>query len=266
MCRLRLLTVVAATLGALGAATLLLAPVARGAPAPSRLMTFIDYRSGLALTLQVQPAVPDAGTFRFRVPGRGLYTGSVGAAMQVRSPRAVIVHFEGEALLRPLASLAEPSAAAAPPVAVHIELQAEIDPARRRAQATLREDRLHFHLEAPHADPEEARKVIAAFEQATRAEDWATLYPLLNSDLRRAFDPASFAAHMQSEIARAGRVLSLRRLALSELQLQDDGAAFVVASYQAELAVPSDGRATRSYDVYFVRQVDGWKLWFSRER
>jgi len=254
-------------LGALAlAAGSLAAADALGAPAPSREMTFIEQENGLALVLQVEPAARDAGSFVFRVPGRGLYEGSVGAAMRVHSSRSITIDFEGAALLRPRVNPEEPAAAQRPRSAT-IRLQAQVDPVRREAQATLREGDLSFHLNT-HRGPSGVvpRQTLEAFETALLASDWSALHALANRDLRAAYTPAAFAAQSEAEAARVGRIVGLRRLSVSDPQSNDAGARWVVVGYAVQVRSPGGALSESLYDAFFIPELREWKLWYTAAR
>jgi hypothetical protein len=94
-------------------------------PAPGREVVLIDQATGNALALQVDPTAPSGGSFAFRATGRGVYTGQVGAGMQVISPSSVVVNYSGAATLSDDVSVTNPPDTGAQPTSVVIGHESE---------------------------------------------------------------------------------------------------------------------------------------------
>ena len=251
---------------ALAIAGLAGAQLVRGAPAPSREMTFIDHDRGYALVLQVEPAATDAGAFVFRVPGRGLYRGTVGAAMRVLSPTSVVVRYEGPALLGPHTGYGESGSPQPAPRTVQIRLQAQVNPTQRTAEATLTEGAERFHLVARTVSKGDLAQTLRTFEAATLAADWATLYGLMNRDIRAAYTPAAFADQGARQVALAGRVVGLRRGTVGEVQTTDGGVSSVSVAYTVEVRAPGGTLTSTGYDALFIPEGAAWKVWLTGPR
>lgn len=262
MKRLLLLTVLV-----VAAAASPFALAAAGAPAPSRLMTFIDLDSGLALRLQVEPGARDAGAFVLRVPGRGLYEGTLGSDMRVHAPTSITLDYEGPASLGAHVT-AERSDGPATPAPVVIGLRGQIDPAARTAQVTLTDRGERFHLNTRNDHGRAAlRAALERFEAALVAADWSALYALMNRGIRAAYTEATFAQQGAAEVARVGPVVAVRRGAVGREQRDDDGAVFVVVRYEVDHRAPSGATvSTTPYLAYFIPEGGSWRLWYSEER
>lgn len=245
------------------AAVIVLASYASGAPNAPREMTFIDRASGHAFVLQVEPGAPEAGSFTFRAPGTGLYQGTVGSAMRARSPRSITIDYEGPAMLVPRAT---PEDDGGEPVQVTVRLLAQVDPQERQAEVTLRHDGSKFHLNTRrNASGGVPLATLEGFETAMLASDWATLYGLMNRDVRSAYTVEEFAAQGTAEEARVGHVVGIRRLSVSRPDSNDDGAVFVVVSYDVDRRSPSGLASTTRYDAYFIAEPD-WRIWYTAAR
>lgn len=133
------------------------------------------------------------------------------------------------------------------PRTVQIRLQAQANPTQRTAEATLTEGVERFHLVARTKG--DLAQTLQTFEAATLAADWATLYGLMNRDIRAAYTPAAFADQGARQVALAGRVVALRRGTVGEVQTTDGGVISVSVAYP-----------------FFVREADGWKLWTTTRR
>jgi len=236
------------------------------APTPSREMTFIEQETGLALILQVEPFARNPGAFVFRVPGRGLYEGSVGTAMRVVSPQSIVIDFTGPAVLRPPVDPGQPVAAQRA-VPVTVRLQAQVDPSHREAEAKLRDGessfQLNTHRRAGQGIPADT---LRAFETALVASDWTSLYALSNRDLRSAYTAQTFASQAEAEALRVGRVLSVGRLSVSDVLSDDSGARWVVVGYSVRTRAPSGVITETRYDAFFIAELRDWKVWYTVAR
>jgi hypothetical protein len=261
--RFRWVTAVAvATTGILFAAVVLAVALT-----PDRTITFVDQRSGMALTMQTDPAAGDAGRFSFRVPDIGVYTGGAGADMRVLAPTSIVVDYSGPAVLRPLTDGAgNAGGAVQAPTPVTIRLQAQLDPAHRTAEATLIEGSRRSHMVVASAGRGEFLQALRDFETAMAADDPAALYALMNSDIRAANASSEFVRTWREQESRLGRVTALRRTTISDITTDALGVTFAVVTYAATVTSPAGVPTIHSYDARFVLQSDGWKLWYTSPR
>lgn len=246
----------AATLVVLAAFTGLVAyddQSAVGAAPATHEVTFIDQRSGFALSVQIDFAARDAGHFTFRIPGRGAYSGNSGSAMRVLAPTSVQVSYSGPAVLRTTGPAGSTST-------VDVNLQAHLDPAHMTAEATLRHGAESFHLVAQHRGVGGLQPTISAVENAIVANDPVALYPLLNASAKRAYDSSAFASLWTTQSATLGRITALRRMNESDVQTNDQGYDYVIVEYSADISDPG-GRSTAIFKAFFISEPDGWKLW-----
>lgn len=101
-------------------------------------LKFVDERTGMWMTVQLDPAAPDHGHVVFTVPGTGAYELEAAADMRVTSATNVEIAYSGPAVFR---------AAGADPLAVSVDLRARLDPVHIGGSATLgdaRGDRYHL--------------------------------------------------------------------------------------------------------------------------
>ncbi len=241
---------------------------ARGAAPASRVMTFIDADSGLALAIQVEPAARDAGAFVFRVPGRGIYEGDAGRGMVGHSANSITVNYDGPATLRVRTGIDVPVGATIVPAVVTISVQAQIDPSKRTAEATLTDGTARFHLNTrnDNSRPKALELALGRFEAAIVAQDWTTLYALMNRDVRAAYSAAAFAAQGSSEAMMHGRIIRATRLATGGEQRTDHGAVFIAVRYAVDVSTPSGTLATTIYDAFFIPEGDAWSIWYTAVR
>lgn len=231
------------------------------------MITVVDGRNGASLTIQTAAAAADAGHFVFRVPGLGHYVGEAGLGMRVLSPTSVVVRWRGQATLRPeVAWDGTISGTVRSPIAVSIEIQAQVDPAHQTAEATLREGPRRYQLVAPAAARGDLERAMRAVEAAFLADDPAALYPYANGDLRAAYTPEAFAAAWRAQASTIGRVTAMRATAVSDPETNELGFVFVTATYEVERITPAGTTETKAFDVLFVREGDSWKLLFSRPK
>lgn len=249
------------------AVTVFAAFTAGGVSPATRPLTFLDRDSDLSISVQLDPAAADAGRFAFRVPGRGVYVGTLGSAMRRNSDHSTSVHYAGPATLAPLLSLdGAGSGGVQRPLAVTVELQAQLDPANHGAQATLREGGQRYHLVAPPKGTAGVAQTLRRFEDAVLGNDPQALYALMSADVRADTTADGFAAMWQSQGRAIGRVTALRRTALGDAQVNELGYTYVVATYRAERIAPDGAQASASFEVFLIREGADWKLLFSRER
>ena len=98
------------------------------------------------------------------------------------------------------------------------------------------------------------------------ADDPRALYPHVNGDLRAAYSENDFAAAWNAQSPEVGRVTEIRRTSMSERSSNELGFVYVTATYDVR-RVRSDGSSeTGTFDVFFVREGDEWRVLFSRQR
>jgi len=233
----------------------------------SDVLTFIDDRDGLSLTVETSVAAADAGHFVLRVPDLGNYVGDAGPGMRLLSPTSLVIRFAGEATLRPAVRMdGTISGTVRSPTTVRVELQAQIDPAHRTAQATLRDGPSRYHLVASRTGQGDLSTTIQAVEKAIVADDPVALYSYLNGDTRAAYSVEAFASAWRDQGAGIGRVTAMRSTAVSSPQTNELGFVFVTVDYEVERLTPSGSSDVSLFEVFYVREGNSWKLLFSRAR
>jgi hypothetical protein len=236
-------------------------PPKRQSPPLPETTAFVDQRTGLALVLPQLPAQGKApATLAFQVPQWGVYQADVKAAIQQLGPTRILVAYDGPATLSPLVE-STPAIRAAHAAPVSITLRAEVDPIHHLAEATLTDGGKHFRLISRPGAADRAG-VLMRFEAASLAADFRSLHGLLSHDVVGARSESSFTAEGARQVSQAGRVRALRRIAVSDVELGDDGVSTFRATYDAE-RLASDGSAGRGrYIATFVEQDGDWRLWF----
>lgn len=253
-------------LGVLVAIMALIGLTSDAAPLPSRVLTFVDGHTGMSFTIQVEPLARDAGHFVLRVPQQGFFEGVAGQAMRVESPTSVIVHYQGNATLGPTLGVdGRPTGSVSTTSVVPVTLQAQVDPAHLTAEATLNSASTRAHLVASAIPPGEAVKVFKNFENAMLTENWGALYTLMNTDVQFASTSASFVTTLTSQAAIAGRVTRLSQVSVSPLQASDLGGVYLVGTYEMAVTSPAGVTKVMHSDVFLVRQLDSWRVWYTRE-
>jgi hypothetical protein len=233
---------------------------------PDRTLTFVD-DSGLTLTMQTDPAARDAGHFAFRVVGRGVYEGSAAAGMRALTPTSVVVDYSGPVTLRPIVDVnGQVTGSVAAPASTSVSLQAQIDPTHLTAEATLTDGSFRYHLVVAARGRADFIRAVSLFESAIGADDTTALYALMNSDIRNANTPAAFDQIWRAQETQQGRITNLTRVALSDVTTDAPGTSSAVATYTATMTAADGSVTTRAYDAYFLRQSDGWKLWYTSPR
>lgn len=250
---------------ALCAATLSAALAAGAAGPATRPLTFLDKVSDISISVQLDPAAADAGRFAFRVPGRGAYLGTLGDAMRRNADHSTTIHYRGPATLGPLVSLDGAGADVRRPLAVTIELQAQLDPVTHGGQAVLRDGGRRYHLVAPPRGTAGIIQALRRLEDAVLADDPHALYALMSADLRAQLTADAFAALWRSQGAGIGRVTALRRTALSEARVNELGYTYAVATYGAERITPAGTSSSATFEVFLVREGADWSVLFSRQ-
>ncbi len=100
-------------------------------------VTYTDRRTGISMSVQLDPEASDVGRMTFTVPGLGTYVFDAGAGMSRKSATTVLIDHAGPAVLE----------CAAGSVALSVELKARLDSDRPVAEATLADSagrRFHF--------------------------------------------------------------------------------------------------------------------------
>jgi hypothetical protein len=224
-------------------------------------VAFVDQRTGLVLVLPPIPALGKApATIAFQVPQRGVYQAEVRAAMQQLGPTRITVAYDGPATLSPLIG-STPAVAARRAAPVTISLRAEVDPIHHFAEATLTEAGSRFHLVSRPGAANRAA-ALARFEAASLAADFRSLQRVLSHDVVGAHSEASLAAEGARQVSQAGRVQALRRLAVGDIQVGDDGVSTFGATYDAERLAPDGSIGRGRYIATFIEQDGDWRLWF----
>jgi hypothetical protein len=226
-------------------------------PTPA-LMTFLDPDDGLSLTMQITPAGPGYGHFVFRVDGRGTYVGEAGSATRSHSSTSVTVNYEGPATFVPTAAGRSSTAS--------VRLQAEIDPAHAKAQATLREAGAQYHLVAKTPSIAPLQALFGTFEDATVRADARALYSIASADIVAHYTPDAFAQALAAQLNSTNRVTALRRTSTGALQISPTGLSYVIAAYQADYRSPTGAVGSAYFDVYFGFDGRDWKLFYTRPR
>jgi hypothetical protein len=237
-----------------------LPPKRHSTPSPAPL-AFVDQRTGFALVLPTTPALSKVPTtLAFQVPQRGVYQAEVKGAIQQPAPTRMIVAYDGPATLSPLIG-STPATAAAHPAPVSVSLRAEVDPIHHVAEATLTEGGRHYHL-VSRAGASDRTDALARFETASLAADFRSLHRALSHDVVGVRNEVSFAAEGAQQVSHAGRLKALRRIALDDVQIGDDGVPTFRATYDAERLAPDGSIGRGRYVAIFVEQDGDWRLWF----
>jgi hypothetical protein len=245
--------------------TLIAALSAGGTVPASRPLTFFDRDGESSITVQLDPAARDAGVFSFRVPGRGAYRGILGDAMRRNSDHSTSIHYRGPAVLSPLLSLdGSSSGGEQRPMAVLIELQAQLDPAAHGGQATLREGGQAYHIVVSPRTSAGVSNTLRRFEDAVLRDDPAGVYVILTSEVRADLTSEAFVSMWRSQPV--GQVTSLRRLSVADAQVNELGYMYVIATYRADRITPARSTESRTFEIFVIREGSDWKLLFSRAR
>jgi hypothetical protein len=140
-------------------------------------------------------------------------------------------------------------------------LRAVVDFVYGTADATLVDGSARFHL-VSRPLPGVRDPALAAFESASLRQDWHALYAGLSQDIRGGLSERRFADRSRQEVARAGRLLSLRRIRLEDVRLGQDGVATFRATYEVTRQAPAGGTTTEDYVATFLQEGPDWRLWF----
>jgi len=125
---------------------------------------------------------------------------------------------------------------------------------------------LQLGCQSSSAGKGELLQALKAFEAAMAADDPAAIYPLMNSDIRAASSVAQFAQSWRDQESRLGRITSLQRTTVSDPQTDSFGLTSAIATYVTTVTSPLGTVATQTFDVRFVLQPEGWKLWYTTAR
>jgi hypothetical protein len=238
---------------------------ARGAGTEPRYLTFVDSDHGITFRVQVEPNALGYGTFVLRAPSGVIYTGAAGGALTLQIPSLLAINYVGPAQRYPAVNLADPNAAGTNPTTVQVVLQAQINPDQRIAQGQLVDGlQLFPFLARGAAAAPPLTATLSTFEQATRQGDWATLYGLMNSEIRQANTQADFALGMTQANAARGAIVALRRGTVGAAQTTDDGLTFAVVAYALDRQA-AGVTTTTQYDATFILEGGAWKLRYMDE-
>lgn len=109
-------------------------------------------------------------------------------------------------------------------------------------------------------------RTMRAVETAFVADDPVDLYPLMSRELRDAYKSEAFADSWRAQAATIGHVTAMRAKAISEPRTNELGFVFVVVTYEVDRLRPTGIADTTTFDVYYVREGELWKLLLSRAR
>lgn len=252
------LSVIAAGLLALGSLVAPARPATANSGLPSASVTVVPtiFRDGSGapeLAIQLQDGRPDTGAFDFYVAGAGHYQGTI----DVRPTGSTVDHLQGTV---PAEFLADGSDQG---TATSVRFEGIIDPTGLSANVNVWIGGTHYHLQTGQGSAASATPVVSQVVAALQAEDWATLYTLLASDMQGQYTQAQFVQMMSGESSAPGQP--------TITSVSASGAGQVVASplgytyYQQPLSVQarnSDG-STRAFTttLYLLWENGPWRYW-----
>jgi len=88
----------------------------------------------------------------------------------------------------------------------------------------------------------------------------------MNSDIQSKNSLAQFDQLWRAQETQFGRMTLLQQVAISDIQTDTAGVVSAIAAYTVSLISPSGAVTTRTYDVSFVQQAGGWRLWYTTPR
>lgn len=212
-------------------------------------------RDGATLTIQADRGAADAGAFTFVVPGSLAIVGADRAQIRDSSTTHFAARYSGPAdVYRP----------GADPVRASIVLEAEVEreDGRTHGEAKIAANDREFHLETvelPRAIP---AATLTAFENATRSGDWAAVYQMLSADFSRSITASAFVDAARAQVASLGPITSIRRLAIGQPQVNDQGIVYATVQYAVTRSAPQ-GSISTGYVGYFVLENGRWRLWYT---
>ncbi len=251
-------SVIVAGLLALGgsAAPARLAAADSGTPAASVTVVPTIFRDGSGtpeLAIQLQDSRPDTGAFDFYVAGTGHYQGTIA----VRPTGPTVDHLQGTVPAQFLADGSDQQ------TATSVRFEGIIDPTGLSANVNVWIGGTHYHLQTDQGSASGAGPVAQQAIAALQAEDWATLYTLLASDMQSQYTQAQFVQTMSGESSAPGQP--------AITSVSASGAGQVVASplgytyYQQPVSVQArnaDGSARAfTTTLYLLRENGTWRYW-----
>ncbi len=252
------MSVIAAGLLALGGLVAPVRPATADSGMPSASVTVIPtiFRDGSGtpeLAIQLQDGRPDTGDFDFYVAGTGHYQGTIA----VRPTGPTVEHLQGTVPAQFFADGSDQQ------TATSVRFEGIIDSTGLSANVNVWVDGTHYHLQTDQGSASGAAPIAQQAIAALQAEDWATLYTLLASDMQSQYTQAQFVQMMSGESSAPGQP-TITSVSVS-------GSGQVVASplgytyYQQPVSVQarnSDG-STRSFTttLYLLRENGTWRYW-----
>ncbi len=82
------------------------------------------------------------------------------------------------------------------------------------------------------------------------ADDPAAIYPLMNSDVRRASSVAQFARSWRDQESRLGRITSLQRVSVADPQTDGAGVTSAVVTYTTSVTSPAGTASAQTFDAH----------------
>lgn len=251
-------SIIAAGLLTLGgiAAPARLATADSGMPSASAVIVPTIFRDGSGtpeLAIQLQAGRPDTGQFDFYVADVGHYQGTIA----VRPTGPTVDHLQGTV---PVQFLADGGDQQTP---TSVRFEGIVDPTGLSANVNVWIGGTHYHLQTDQGSATSAVPVVRQVVAALQAEDWATLYTLLASDVQSQYTQAQFVQMMSAESSAPGQP------AITSVNASGSGQ--VVASplgytyYQQPLNVQArngDG-STRAFTtmLYLLQENGTWRYW-----
>ena len=127
------------------------------------------------------------------------------------------------------------------------------------AARTLTAADLRYHLVASEVSRAGLEQAVGTFEEAIHANDASALYRIVSGSIGRAYDEATFVTTWEQSSAEVGRVTALRRGRVGPIQTTDQGNAYVIVEYDADLSVATASAAR--FRAFVIREAAGWRLW-----
>jgi hypothetical protein len=203
--------------------------------------------SGLtALAIQLAPGRPDTGRFAFRIYGTGTVIGVVPlreTADECDFDSAITGTFYNDNGTNATSA--------------QIRLSGKIDNKDRAVTVTLVTGSATYKVVIPITAPGNPFAAAQSVLRALQAEDWASLYPLLASDVKTGYSATQFAQAMATQSA--PRVLSYSLTGTGGPRIVG-GFAYFIVPYTAKLQA-SDGTVTTDNEsVYLVLEGANWRF------
>lgn len=115
----------------------------------------------------------------------------------------------------------------------------------------------------PPAPPATAAATYGTtFSAAVQSRNWGAVFTLNSQIIQAQYSESSFAALMNQDATRYGRITSISApLSTPAITFDDDGQAYFTATQRVTLA--ASGNATRQITSYFLLEGGAWHFWFS---